>query len=157
MLLFALMLAAGEPPPRPMTVEVVRDPITDAVRAHAVVREDGNRLMVICDPAEHDGPRISVHSRRWFSRGHLFSGDRPLIYRFDNQRPHRMMWDIKDRRATLSRGRRVAAFLRDLETAQRLVIRGRDIENRRFDMIFRLKDVGPAVAQALAACGENSA
>jgi hypothetical protein len=157
MLLFALMLAASDPPPRPMTVEMVRDPITDAVRAHAIVREDGNRLMVTCDPAEHDGPRISIHSRRWFGRGHILSGNRPLIYRFDNQRPVRMMWDIKDRRATLSRAGRVAAFLRDLESAQRLVIRARDMENRRFDMIFRLKDVAPALGQALAACAADSA
>ncbi len=157
MLLIALMLAASEPPPHPMTVEVVRDPITDAVRAHAIVRDDGNRLMVTCDPAEHDGPRISVHSRRWFGRGHLFSGNRPLIYRFDGQTPRRMMWDISGRRATLSRSSRVTDFLLGLESAERLVIRARDMENRRFDMIFRLKDVGPALGQALAACAGDSA
>jgi len=157
MFLMALTIMASEPPPRPMTVEVVRDPITDAVRADATLRDDGNRLVVSCDPAEYDGPRIRVHSRRWLGRGHLFSGHRPVIYRFDNQRPRRMLWDIEDRRATLSRGRRVAAFLNELQTAQRLVIRARDVENRRFDMIFRLKDVAPALGQALAACDGDSA
>ena len=157
MLLFALTLIASEPPPQPMTVEVVRDPITDVVRASAFVRDDGNRLVVACDPGEYDGPRVRVHSRRWFRRGHILTGHRPLIYRFDGGQPQRMMWDISGRRATLARGHRVAAFLRDLQTAQRLVIRGRDIENRRFDIIFRLKDVAPAVGQALAACGEDNA
>jgi hypothetical protein len=157
MFLLALTIMASEPPPRPMSVEVVRDAITDEVRASASVRDDGNRLVVSCEPGEYDGPRISVHSRRWLGRGHIFSGDRPVIYRFDSQPPRRMMWDIDGRWATLSRGVRVAAFLRDLQGAQRLVVRARDVENRRFDMIFRLKDVAPAVQQALAACSGGTA
>lgn len=157
MFLLALTIMASDLPPRPMTVEVVRDPITDAVRAEAALRDDGNRLVVSCDPAEYDGPRVSIHSRRWLGGGNFLSGHGPIIYRFDGQRPRRMLWSIDDRRATLSRGRRVAAFLRDLQTAQRLVIRARDIENRRFDMVFRLKDVAPALGQALAACGADTA
>jgi hypothetical protein len=37
-------------------------------------------------------------------------------------------------------------------SAERLVIRARDIEDRRVDMTFRLADVRPAIEQALAAC-----
>ena len=152
MFLLALTLIASEPPPRPATVEVVRDPITDEIRAYATVRDDGNRLVVSCAPADYQGARITFHSRRWLARGHFLSGDRPLIYRFDQQPPRRMLWDIDDRHGTLTRPVRVAAFLAGLQSARRLVIRTRDLENRRLDLVFRLNDVAPAVERAMAAC-----
>jgi hypothetical protein len=152
MFLIALALAAVEPPPQPMEVEVVHDPITDLTRAYATLREAGSRLVVSCEPSQYSGPRISVHARRWLARGNLFTGERPIIYRFDNQRARRMMWDVDDRRALLTGQRRVRNFLAHLVQADRLVIRGRDIENNRYDLTFRLTEVRPAVEQALAAC-----
>ncbi|HEV2866874.1 MAG TPA: hypothetical protein VGX37_10180 [Allosphingosinicella sp.] len=152
MILIALALNASELPVQPMTVEVVRDPITDGIRASATLREDGNRLVVSCQPHEYHGPRITFHSRRWLQRGYFFSGQRPVTFRFDNQRPARMFWEIDDRSATLDGDRRVAYFLNGLFVSERLVIRTRDVEKRRFDMIFHLRDVRPAVEQALRAC-----
>jgi hypothetical protein len=152
MFLIALALFAVDPPPRPMSVDVIRDPITDAIRAYAVVRERGDRLVVSCDPERFDGPRVSFHARRWLARGNLFSGARPVTYRFDEGPPRRMLWDVENRHATLSSRSRVAAFLADLVVAEKLVIRTRDIENHRYDLSFRLVDVRPAVEQALAAC-----
>lgn len=156
MLLMALTLIAINPPPRPMEVKVVRDAITDAIRAYAIQRDDGNRLVVSCDPAEYDGPRVSFHSRRWLARGNLFTGERPVIYRFDTAPARRMMWDIHHRHGALDDSRPVATFLRDLGSAERLVFRTRDVENREFDIIFRLRDVRPAVARALAACARET-
>lgn len=155
MLFMALALAAVDPPPRPMDVEVIEDPITDDIRAYATVRDGGHRLVVSCDPAEYDGARVAVHSRRWLARGNLFTGDRPLTYRFDRLPPRRMMWDVEDRRALLTGESRVDPFLRDLLLAERLVVRARDVEYREFDMIFRLVDVRPAIEQALAACRDQ--
>ena len=165
MLLAALILAAAAPPPaivltdlpterppQPMEVVVVRDPITDAVRAWAVVREDGNRLVVGCDPAEHAGVRISFHARRWLAPGNLLTGQRPVVYRFGDLPPVRMMWDVEDRRGRLSDPPRERSFLDHLLVAERLAIRARDIEGNRFDMVFRLVAVRPAVEHALAAC-----
>ena len=72
MFVIALSLAAVEAPPTPMSVEVVRDPITDQVRAYATARgEGGNRLVVSCDPAHYEGPRVSFHPRsrrEWLAR-----------------------------------------------------------------------------------------
>ena len=140
------------PPPEPMLVEIAIDPITDAVRASAVLRDDGHRLVVSCEPARYDGPRISFHSRRWLARGNIFTGERPLLHRFDHQAPRRLVWDIDDRRGQLLGRGRTESFLQNLFGAERLVIRARDIENRRFDMIFRLEQVRPAIEQALQAC-----
>ena len=154
--LIALAVTVIEPPPRPMTVDIVRDPITDHVRAYATIRERRNRLVVHCEPSEYDGPRVSFHSDRWLSRGNLFTGERPVIYRFDQRRARRMMWDVDNRRGLLTGRRRVENFLADLMTAEKLVIRTRDIEQHRLDMTFRLKDVRPAVEQALAACEEEA-
>ena len=153
----ALMLIAADLPAQPMTVEIARDPITDGVRASATVRSDGHRLVVSCEPGEYDGARIVFHARRWLAPGHLLSGDRPLTYRFDSQPPRRMMWDVEDRRATLAGRRRVAYFLQALQSAGQVVIRARDAEYRRFDAIFPLKDVQAAIAQVLAACGDQPA
>jgi len=155
MFLIALTLIATEPP-RAMAVEVVRDPINDRIRASAIVRDDGNRLVVSCSPGQYDGRRVVFHSRRWLARGHILSGARPLVYRFDSDPPRRMLWATDRRHATLSSGRRVASFLARLATAERLVIRARDMEGRRFDTVFRLKDVGPALDRALAACSGGS-
>lgn len=152
MLLMTLALVAVEPPPRPMAVEIVRDAITDAVRSFAVLRDGGNRLVVGCDPSRHEGPRVRFHSRRWLARGNLLTGERPIVYRFDDLPPRRMMWDVRYRHGTLDKAGAVASFLRDLGSAERLVFRTRDIENREFDIVFRLRDVRPAVDRALAAC-----
>ena len=54
-------------------------------------------------------------------------------------------------------GERVADFLGHLRSARRLVIRARDIENRRFDMVFRLDGVEPALDHALTACASQVA
>ena len=154
MFLMALALQIIEPPPEPMELEVIRDPITDIVRAYATIRENGDRLVVSCDPAKYDGVRVSFHGRHWLSRGNLFTGERPVIYRFDDLPPRRMMWDVNNRRGMLSGGR-VDSFLANLMEAEKLVIRTRDIEQHRYDMTFRLVDVRPAVEQALAACADS--
>ena len=155
MFLMALALSAVLPPPRPMSVEVIRDPITDNIRAYATLREAGNRLVVSCEPSKYDGPRITFHGRHWLARGNLFTAERPVIYRFDDQPPRRMMWDVRDRRGRLSDRGHVRSFLAGLTTARKLVIRTRDIEQHRFDLTFRLSAVRPAVEQALGACAQG--
>lgn len=152
MFLMALALSASILPPQPMQAQVVRDPITDELRAYAILREEGNTLVVSCRGGEADEPRVSVHTRHWFAPGNIWSGDRRVTYRFDDQPPRRSMWDIEDRRALLASETRVAHFLQGLAAAERLVIRARDVENRRFDLHFRVRNAGPAVQQALAAC-----
>lgn len=155
MLLIALALAATEPPPRPMTVEVVTDAITDQVSASAILRDRGERLVVACDASEYEGLRVSFHSTHWLARGNLFSGQRPLIYRFDDQPPRRMLWNVRERSGRLRGQSRVIPFLRALIGAERLVIRTLDIEDRRFDLLFRIAGARPAIDQLLEACKES--
>ena len=155
--LIALAAAVIEPPPHPTSVEIVRDPITDHVRAYATVRERRHRLVVSCDSAEWGRPRVTFHSDRWMSRGNVFTGYRPIVHRFDNRRPWRQMWRVENRHGTLTGERRIDSFLANLMAAERLVIRTRDIENHRLDLVFRLRGVRPAVEQALAACGRSPA
>jgi hypothetical protein len=157
MLFMALALQAIEPPARPAEVEVVRDPITDEIRAYATVRDGGERLVVSCAPADYDGARVTFHSRRWLARGNLFTGERRVTYRFDELPPVRSMWDVEHRRGRIGDDDKVDAFLRDLVTSERLVIRVRDVEYHVYDMTFRLVDVRPAVEQALAACAAADA
>ena len=152
--LIALALQAVQPPARPMEFEVIRDPITDEIRAYATLRDGGERLVVSCEPSKYSGPRVSFHARRWLSRGNIFTGERPVTFRFDDRPARRMMWDINDRRGLLTGQSRVTAFLSALQSSNTLVIRTRDIENHRYDLTFRLLGVRPAVNQALAACAE---
>lgn len=157
MLAISLLAAALAAPalPAPMSVEVVTDVITDRVRAYATIRNEGDRLVISCDPSRYDGFRITVHSRRWLARGNLFTGERPLIFRFDQSPPRRGMWDVTDRRATLMGEARKTSFLHQLQTAERLAVRVRDIENHRFDMVFALRGVRPALEQAQAVCSAS--
>ena len=157
MFLMALTLSAIEPPPRPMEVDLVRDAINDNLRAYAIQRDHRNRLVVSCEPDRYDGARVTFHSERWLARGNLLTGERPVIYRFDQGPARRMLWDVNDRRGTLSNHRRVQTFLQSLVTAEKLVIRARDSEDHPFDITFRLMDVRPAVEQVLRTCaGETS-
>jgi hypothetical protein len=149
-------VAADTTPVEPMAVEIVRDPITDEIRAFATARDDGHRLVVSCEPSDYDGARVSVHSRRWLARGNIFTGERPVIYRFDSLTPQRSMWDVEDRSGRIASSRRAASFIGHLMSAEKLVIRARDIEGHLFDMVFRLREVRPAVEQALAACDAAS-
>ena len=157
MFLMALTLSAIEPPPRPMQVELVRDAITDNLRAYAIQRDRRNRLVVSCEPDRYDGARVTFHSERWLSRGNVFTGERPVIYRFDQGPPRRMLWDVNDRRGTLTSHQRVRTFLQSLVSAEKLVIRARDSENHPFDITFRLVDVRPAVEQVLQTCAGYAA
>ncbi len=151
--LVLLALAVAEPPPKPMDVEVVRDPITDQVRAFAIMRDRRNRLVVSCDPARYEGARVTFHAERWLRRGNILGGYGPVITRFDDRPPQRLMWAIRDRHGRMSRRSHVEFFLAELLEADRLVIRTRDIEDHRLDLVIRLVGVRPAVERALAACG----
>lgn len=155
--LLPILMASSIAVAQPMAVETIIDPISDAVRAFATIRHEGHRLVVACEPARFSGYRITVHSRRWLARGNIFTGERPLVYRFDRNAPVRHMWDVSDRRATLLGSDADAAFLRDLRSAERLVVRARDIENHRFDMIFPLAGVEAAVDEAFSACAGHGA
>jgi hypothetical protein len=156
MLLVALALAAVDPPPpQPMSVEVVRDPITDAVRASAELLDAGQKLTVACDPARYEGVRVSFSTRHWMAGDSFFTGERPLIFRFDSQRPRRFIWIMRDRGARLSGRKRVTFFLAEMIAAERLAFRTRDIEDQVVDLSFRVVGAYPAIARLLEACGEN--
>lgn len=156
MLLIALALAAIEPPPpRPMTVEVVRDAITDRIRANATFYDSGQRLTLTCDPEHYDSVRVSVTSNSWLSRGFILTSERPLLYRFDDEPLRRLIWVVHDRTAQLGGRKRVQPFLRQMIDAERLVFRTRDVEEHRLDFTFRLVGARAAVDQLLEVCGDT--
>jgi hypothetical protein len=145
-----------EPPmPRPMAVETVRDPITDDVRVQATLRDQDRRLTLACDPHDFEFIRVTFTSNTWLVRGNLLTRERALIYRFDDARPVRLMWIVKNREARLAGRRRVGEFLRQFIDADELVFRTRDVETRRILLRFRIVGARAAVDQLLHQCGEN--
>lgn len=170
MFLIALALAAAQaapasppepslqagPPPQPMTVEIVRDAITDRPRATATLRADGERIELRCRAPHWGDVSVEYHSRHWVARGNFLSGQQPVIYRFDDQAPVRRLWHVHDRVASLDHRRPVVVFLRALMNARRLVLRTRDIENRSFDATFPIGETRPAIVQLLHACGSRA-
>lgn len=156
MLFVALALAAIDPPPpRPMSVETVRDAITDDVRVQATLRDGRQRLTLTCDPRDFEFIRVSFTSGRWLVRGNFITRERPLIYRFDDNPPRRLVWIVRDREARLGGRQRVGAFLGGLIDAEELVFRTRDVESNRIELRFRIVGARPAVDQLLRACGET--
>ena len=101
--------------------------------------------------------RVSFSSSpRWVARGSsLLTRERPIVYRFDSQRPRRYIWFMRDRGARLSGARRVAWFLEGLLTAEQLVFRTRDVEGRRLDLSFRIAGAPRAVPGLLDTCGDT--
>lgn len=158
MYLLALALAAAEPPsppPRPMRVEVTRDSIKDDVTATATLLDRGAKLTLTCDPDDYRGIRVVFTSRHWMAGSSLGTGERALLYRFDEAPPVRLVWIMRDRGARLAGRERVTDFLRGLIRAERLLFRSRNIEDRPIDIPFRLVGARPAVEQLLDACGEH--
>lgn len=167
MLLAALAAALGlaapdtppdpyEPPlPRAMTVGTVRDPITDDLRVQATLLDRGQRLTLACDPHDFEFIRVTFTSNRWLVRGNLITRERPLVYRFDDNRPVRLIWIVKDREARLAGRNRVGSFLEGLIDADELVFRTRDVESNRILLRFRIVGAREAVDQLLRQCGEN--
>lgn len=158
MLLVALALLAAEPPappPLPMQVEVVRDPITDRVSASATLIDRTNKLAISCDADDYRGIRVSFSSRHWMAGDSFLTGERPMLYRFDDQPPQRRIWLMRDRGAVLRAGARVSQFLAGLIRSERLVIRSRDVEDHPLDLHFRIVGAQPAVAELLQVCGET--
>jgi hypothetical protein len=157
MLLFALALAAETPllPVEPMFTEISRDPITDQVKAFAIVQDGLNRISVGCDPTRFDGIRVTLTSQHWLGRGEPFVGARGLTYRFDDAPARRMMWMVEDRSARIFYGRNVRSFVRWLATSQQLTFRTRTVDEHRLDISIRLVGTPGPLRQVLEACGED--
>lgn len=158
MFLIALALAAAEPPsppPRPMRVEVTRDTISDDVTVTATLQDGGAKLTLTCEPDDYEGVRVVFSSQHWLAGNSFFTGERPLLYRFDENRPVNWVWIMRDRGARLAGRGRVGDFLREFIDAERLLFRTRDIEDRPVDIAFRIVGARPAVEQLLEACGEQ--
>lgn len=145
-----------EPPvPRPMAVETVRDPITDDVRVQATLRDQDRRLTLVCDPHDFEFIRVTFTSNTWLVRGNFLTRERALIYRFDDLRPVRLIWIVKNREARLAGRHRVGEFLRSFVDADELVFSTRDVETHRILLRFRLVGAREAVDQLLRQCGET--
>lgn len=155
-LALAVSQVAYPPVEAPVRVEIGRDPVTDQPRASAVVwSAGGNRLRIHCDPARHDGIRVTLSSGRFtLAGGAPFAGSQPITHRFDDQTPERDWWKVEGPRAELARPGSVASFLRWFGASERLVLRARDIEGRQVDYRFELGRPQGAVDQLIAACGE---
>ena len=143
------------PTPRPMTVEIERDAITDALSAFAVARGSHGRLEIGCDQRRFDGVRIRFSGRTWLARPGLFSSERRFWHRFDTAPPQRDFWEIDERMATLEDRPRVRRFLRWLLGSERVVIRTEDVEGREVDLVFPLVETRYAVERVLWACGAH--
>ena len=147
--------AAAEPVPEPMTVEVVRDAITDRLRATAILRANGERIELRCRAPHWGEISVEYHSRRWIARGNFLSGLQPVTYRFDDHAPVRRLWRVHERVASFDDRGRAVAFLGALMNARRLVLRTRDIENRTFDAVFPIGDTQAAIVELLHTCGSS--
>ncbi len=143
------------PLPRPMAVETVRDPITDDLRVQATLRDQDRRLTLACDPHDFEFIRVTFTSNRWLVRGNLITRERPLIYRFDDNRPVRLIWIVKDREGRLAGRNRVGEFLRGFIDADEILFRTRDVESNRILLRFRIVGAREAVDQLLRQCGET--
>jgi len=159
MVLIALALAAAQaataPPAPPLQLSIVRDPITDRLRATATLRSEGERIVIRCESPDWGDVSVEYHSRRWLARGNILTGQNPIIYRFDQQRRVRRLWYINDRTASFDDRGRLVSFLRAMMGARRLVIRARDIENHRFDAVFPIGESTSAITQLLQTCGSR--
>ena len=145
----------AEPAPEPMTVEVVRDAITDRLSATATLRARGERIELRCRAPHWGEVSVEYHSRRWIARGNFFTGMQPVTYRFDDHAPVRRLWRVHDRVARFDDRGRAIAFIGALMNARRLVLRTRDIENRTFDAVFPIGDTQRAVVELLHTCGSH--
>ena len=147
-----LVLTPLELLPRPMLVEIERDPITDTVSAFAIAHARNGRLAIGCDPDRFRGIRVSFRARDWLAEERLLARRRTMPYRFDNALPVRAQWNIDDDTATLRPYSEVPVFVSWLITSQRLVIRSKDIESRDRDLTFSLEGARPAVDKMLEVC-----
>jgi len=158
-MLIALALAASqapvEPAPRPLEIGIARDAITDRQRATATLRANGERLVISCAAPNWGDINVAYHSRRWLARGNFLTGHQPVTYRFDDQRPHRRLWHVRQRTANFDDRGRAISFLRGLMGARRLVLRTRDIENRTFDSVFEIGESTSAITALLNTCGSR--
>jgi hypothetical protein len=159
MFLIALALATAQPailrPAPPVELSIVRDAITDRLRATATLRGAGERIVIRCESPDWGDVSVEYHSRRWLARGNIITGQNPVTYRFDDQRPVRRLWHVNDRRASFDDRGRLVAFLRAMMGSRRLVIRTRDIENHRFDSVFTIGESTNAITQLLQTCGSR--
>lgn len=147
--------ALAETAPQPMTVEVVRDAITDRMRATAILRANGERIEIRCREPDWGDVSVQYHSRHWIARGNFLTGQQPVTYRFDDHAPIRRLWRVHERVASFDDRGRVIGFVGALMNARRLVLRTRDIENRTFDAIFPIGESHGAIVALLHTCGSR--
>lgn len=150
-LMLAALFAVGEP----MTAEVMTDAITDRVSATATLRSGDYRLEVGCTPHEARRVWVRLASNRWFRIGDPLDQGLFFTHRFDDHRPQRLKWRVHERRATLVGRNRVEPFVRWLTVSDRLTIRARGPEGRRYDVDFEIEGAREAISEALDACNDN--
>ena len=80
-----------------MQVEIARDSISDDVAATATLLDRGAKLTLACDPDDYRGIRVIFTSRHWMAGSSLGTGERALLYRFDEEPPVRLVWLMRDR------------------------------------------------------------
>lgn len=151
----SMMLAALLATSDPMMAEIVNDPITDEVRAVAIIRTPDHRLEVGCAPRQVRRIWVRLVSNRYFYPGNIFNHHIPFTHRFDDQRPRRMMWRVDERSATLVGRDRVDPFILQLLAADQLVVRARGPERQRQDLVFEIDGAREAIGEALRACNDD--
>ena len=160
MIVFALALAAAQvpdtPAARPAEIVTGQDPITDRPFARIIVRgERGERIEVSCRAPNWGDIDIAWHSRHWLARGNILTGAQPVTARFDDERPRRRLWHVRDRTANFDDRGRSIEFLQAMMRAQRLTLRTRNVENRTFDSVFSIGESRPAITRLLETCGSR--
>ncbi|HWH22390.1 MAG TPA: hypothetical protein VNT25_03735 [Allosphingosinicella sp.] len=148
---------AWVPELKPMSVEIVRDPITDSVSAFAVAQGDKSQLRIGCAPDQYRGIRVYVVGREWLDANHRFTRRATLRHRFDDAPAERSSWRISGRTASLRPLSLVPDFIDRVLNSDRVTFRARNLEDREFDTVYSLRDRAAAINLMLETCRQSEA
>lgn len=143
------------PAPGRTTLEISRDPLDDSVRAFVVFRAGRAQLSVGCNRDQFGGVRVGLTDNAWFT-GRTIVGQRPVRVRFDRHRAWSTRWDVDDGMLSLRGREPVTNFIGWMLLSERIAMRTTDVEDRRLDYVFDLRESRAAIEQMLTACGATA-
>lgn len=153
MLLKAFLIAAAAAAPA-WKLGVGDDPIDDKPYTYAILESGRDTLLIGCDMSRDPEVTVTLETNKWLGGANRFTGEKLILYRFDDLRPVENIWIQTSQAATLREPQRVTPFLKALVSSRRLVVRTRDDRYQDIDFIFDLGNPIPAVRRMLERCGD---
>lgn len=131
------------------------DPITDEQTVMAAWGDEDGGIALVCAPAKKALRVAFLSGRHPFGKTGLLNSAWKDTYRFDSNAPVTKDWIHSDDVSTLFESGDIIAFVRELASSSKFVMRARTFYDESFDVVIPLQNTKAAAKEVIDACGDT--